>query len=134
MIGASLGIAVISSLLTTQTIHHAVDEVAGAASLPKGIRTHAITQIHSSGVNFAPLRGLSGANTATLQEAIDHAVVAGARVPLIFATVVLAFAAALSFFIPQVGPRGSLQGGTTDDETDLAIQESELMAETAQTQ
>ncbi len=133
MIGSSLGIAVISSLLTTQTIRHAVGQVAGAASLPQAVRSSAITQIHRGGVNFAPLRGLSGANTATLHEAIDHAVVAGARVPLIFAAVVLGFAAALSFRIPQVGPRGSLQGGDTDDELAL-VQESELIAETAQTQ
>lgn len=132
MIGSSLGIAVISSLLTTQTIHHAVDEVGSAGALPTTVRTQAITQIHHSGVNFAPLRGLSTANTATLHEAIDHAVVAGARVPLIFAAVVLAFAAALSFFIPQVGPRGSLQDDAPD-EADV-IHESELIAETAQTQ
>ncbi len=116
MIGSSLGIAVISSLLTTETIRHAVGQVAGAASLPKAVRNDAITEIHHGGVNFAPLRGLSGASTATLHEAIDHAVVAGARVPLIFAAVVLGFAAALSFRIPQVGPRGSLQGDDTDDE------------------
>jgi EmrB/QacA subfamily drug resistance transporter len=134
MIGSSLGIAVISSLLTTQTISHAVGELAGAASLPKLVRSQAITQIHRGGVNFAPRRGLSRANTATLHEAIDHAVISGARVPLVFAAVVLGFAAALSFFIPQVGPRGSLQSGATDDETTLAVQESELMAETAQTQ
>jgi hypothetical protein len=46
---------------------------------------------------------------------------------------VLGFAAALSFRIPQVGPRGSLQGDDTDDERAL-VQESELIAETAQTQ
>jgi EmrB/QacA subfamily drug resistance transporter len=134
MIGSSLGIAVISSLLTTQTIHHAVDEVDGAASLPKLIRDHAVSQIHASGVNFNPLRGMSAANTATLREAIDHAVVSGARVPLIFAAVVLVFASALSFFIPQVGPRGSLQGGTGERVADPGAQESELLAETAQTQ
>ena len=37
MIGASLGIAVISSLLTTQTIRHAVGEVGRAASLPTSV-------------------------------------------------------------------------------------------------
>jgi hypothetical protein len=134
MIGSSLGIAVISSLLTTQTIHHAVNEVDAAASLPKLVRTHAISQIHTSGINFAPRRGTSALNTATLREAIDHAVVSGARVPLIFAAVVLVFASALSFFIPQVGPRGSLQGGTGAHEPDPEAQESELIAETAQTQ
>jgi len=42
-------------------------------------------------------------------------------VPLIFAAVVLGFAAVLSFRIPQVGPRGTLQGPPPDDETELAV-------------
>jgi EmrB/QacA subfamily drug resistance transporter len=132
MIGASLGIAVISSLLSTQTIRHAVDAVERAASLPKALRADAITQIHSSGVNFAPLRGVSAANAATLRDAIDHAVVSGARAPLIFAAIVVTFGAALSFKIPQVGPRGSRQG-TRDEDQELAIEESELMAESVTT-
>ena len=59
MIGASLGIAVISAMLTTQSSRAAV--------------------------------------------------VSGAHAPLIFAAVVVYFAFALSFRIPQVGPRGSRQ-------------------------
>jgi hypothetical protein len=132
MIGAALGIAVISSLLSLQTIRQALRTV-GAASLPAGVRGDAITQIQSSGVNFAPLPGLSAADIATLRAAIDHAVVAGARTPLIFATVVVSIGAALSFLIPQIGPPGSRQT-TTDDDVRLAIDESELMAESIATQ
>ena len=128
MIGASLGIAAISSLLSTQTIRHAVDAVAGALSLPKELRTNAISQIHASGVSFAPLRNVSASNAATLRDVIDKAVVSGARLPLIFAAIVLAFGAALSFKIPQVGPRGSRQG-PVDEEQELSVEESELMAE-----
>jgi fucose permease len=128
MIGASLGIAAISSLLSTQTIRHAVDAVGGALSLPQELRTHAIAQIHASGVSFAPLRNVSPSNAATLRDVIDKAVVSGARLPLVFAAIVLCFGAALSFKIPQVGPRGSRQA-PVDDEQDLAVEESELMAE-----
>jgi EmrB/QacA subfamily drug resistance transporter len=131
MIGASLGISVISSLLTMQTIRHAVREVSRLASLPTGVRSAVIAQIHTSGVNFAPQPGTSSANAQTLRAAIDHAVISGARTPLIFAAVVVYVATALSFFIPQVGPRGSHQGDAIDEALEFAILESELEAETA---
>ncbi|CAN5456113.1 DHA2 family efflux MFS transporter permease subunit [soil metagenome] len=133
MIGAALGIAIISSLLSMQTIRHAVAEVARATSIPEGLRNQAIAQIHSSGVNFAPLSDLSAANAATLRDAIDHAVIAGARTPLIFATIVVYSGAALSFLIPQVGPRGVRQTAA-DERSALATEESELMAESVTTQ
>ena len=130
MIGASLGISVISSLLTMQTIRHAVSAVARVPSLSKGVRDTVIAQIHTSGVNFAPQRGTSLANAQTLRAAIDHAVITAARTPLIFAAVVVYFAAALSCFIPQVGPRGSRQGDPTDD-LEFTMLESELESESA---
>ena len=114
-----------------QTIRHAVGEVGRLASLPKNVRTAVITQIHTSGVNFAPQHGTSLADTQTLRAAIDHAVISGARTPLIFAAVVVYIATALSFFIPQVGPRGSRQGDAADEELEFAMLESEFEAETA---
>jgi Major Facilitator Superfamily len=131
MIGASLGISVISALLTMQTIRHAVSEVGRLVSLPPNVRAAVITQIHTSGVNFAPQHGTAVAKAQTLRVAIDHAVITGARAPLIFAAIVVYIATALSFFIPQVGPRGSRQGDTADEELEFAILESELEAETA---
>ncbi|HEX4491020.1 MAG TPA: MFS transporter [Acidimicrobiia bacterium] len=79
MIGASLGIAIISAMLTTQS-HHA-------------------------------------------------AIVSGAHAPLIFAAVVVYLAFALSFRIPQVGPRGSRQSDLVDDpDLELAFLDAELTA------
>ncbi len=81
MIGSSLGIAVISSMLTTQ-------------------------------------------NSA-------RAVVSAAHAPLIFSSVVVYFAFALSFRIPQVGPRGSRQTDeVTENEPQLerALLDAELTA------
>jgi MFS family permease len=80
MIGASLGIAVISSMLTTQTSRSAV--------------------------------------------------VSAAHAPLIFAAVVVYFAFALSFLIPQVGPRGSRQNDAVEHDPDyeLALLDAELTA------
>ncbi|HEY3831421.1 MAG TPA: MFS transporter [Acidimicrobiia bacterium] len=79
MIGASLGIAVISAMLSTQTSRNAV--------------------------------------------------VDAARAPLIFASVVLYVACALSFLIPHVGPRGSLQNDPTAPDYEFALLESELVSE-----
>jgi hypothetical protein len=48
--------------------------------------------------------------------------------------VVVSIGAVLSFLIPQVGPRGSRQAAPVDDEVRLAMEESELMAESIVTQ
>ena len=88
-------------------------------------------------MNFAPLPGLSAADVATLRDAIDQAVITGARAPLIFATIVVCFGAVLSFLIPQVGPSGPAAerpSATTTTRSLLAIEESELMAESITTQ
>ncbi len=132
MIGAALGIAVISTLLSMQTIRQAIDVITGAA-LPEALRADTISQIQASGVNFVPKAGLSAADVATLRGALDQAVVSGARTPLIFATVVVSIGAILSFLIPQSGPLGSRQTARPDD-VQLAIDESELMAESMATQ
>jgi Na+/melibiose symporter-like transporter len=134
MIGAALGIAIISSLLSMETIRHAVDAVSRASGVSPGVRSAATSQIQANGVNFAPVPGLSSSDLATLRDAIDRAVFSGARAPLIFATVVVSFGALLSFLIPQVGPRGSRQAPVVDDDVRLAIEESELMAESMATQ
>ena len=110
MIGASLGISVISALLSDADDPPRSRRSRSAGVTPPGVRAAVITQIHTSGVNFAPQQGTTLANVQTLRVAIDHAVISGARTPLIFAAIVVYIAAALSFFIPQVGPRGSRQG------------------------
>ena len=109
MIGSALGIAIISSLLSQQTIRRAIDAVSGAAALPDAVRSGAIAQIQANGVSFAPLPGLSAADAATLRDAIDQAVISAARTPLIFATVVVTIGTLLSFLIPRSGPLGTRQ-------------------------
>lgn len=130
MIGSSLGIAIVSSLLSIQVVRHAVSAVTGS-DLSAPIRDAAIDQIRTSGVNFEPLGSLSPADLQTLTHTIQRAVIDGARTPLLFATVVASVGAMLSFLIPQVGPIGSMQ---KTDEQRLAIEESEAMAEAVTTQ
>jgi len=128
MIGSALGIAVISSLLSSQTIRHATSGVEHADAVPTGLRHAALSQIRANGVNYSPPKGTAHADAAALRQVLDHAVVSGARVPLVFAAVVLAVGVALSTRIPQVGPRGSRQAAV-DPETRLARLEAELAAD-----
>lgn len=132
MLGAALGIAVISSLLSAQTVRHAVAAVGRATGLSDGLRTEAIDRIRAGGVSAVPGSGLTTAQLATLRSALERAVVSGARAPLVFGTVVVLVGAGLSLLIPQVGPRGSRQSVDADEE--LATSASEAMAEAVVTQ
>ncbi|WP_426571538.1 MFS transporter [Aquihabitans sp. McL0605] len=137
MIGSALGIAIASSLLSTQTVRHAVDNVTGAG-LPGGVTSQTVAQIRSNGVSFSPRPGLSGGQFAKITSAMEQAVVSGARGPLIFGAIAVFIGAGLAWLIPQVGPRGSRQEGGDDtrfdDETELVIAESEAMAESVTVQ
>ena len=55
-VGSALGVAVIGSLLTVQTVNHAVSRIKGA-TLPAAVKAHAIAGVHASGANYAPPRG-----------------------------------------------------------------------------
>ena len=85
-------------------------------------------------MNSTPSQELSASQLATLRGAIERAVVSGARAPLVFGTIVVLIGAALSLLIPQVGPRGSRQTATEDEDSMLVLEESEAMAESVATQ
>ncbi|MGZ4785642.1 MAG: MFS transporter [Acidimicrobiales bacterium] len=76
--------------------------------------------------------GIAVISTLLTRAGLDTGAVHGAAVPLIFSTVVVSVGALLSFRIPQVGPLGSRQ--IRSDEVRLAVEESELMAESVATQ
>ena len=126
MIGASLGIAVISSLLSMQTIRHAVDAVRHTDALPPDVRVRAVAQIRSSGVSTSALAGLTRDQGLALRDLVDRAVSTGARTPLVFATIVVAVGAGLSMLIPRVGPVPALR---RTDEEDEVVAESTALAE-----
>ncbi|HEY7439015.1 MAG TPA: MFS transporter [Acidimicrobiia bacterium] len=103
-LGAALGIAVIGTLLTTETTRNAISGLRHAASLPEVIRTRAIAAVHSGGVSFTPPRGTSPVHMATLQHLLTDAVTDGTRAALLFATFVVMIGAGLSFLIPRIHP------------------------------
>ena len=98
-------------------------ERSGAAS---GANT--TTRMIGSALGIAVISSLLDTKTGGAHAA--EAVIEGARTPLVFATVVVTFGAALSFLIPRVGPLGSLERPTDQATRDLVL-ESELLAESA---
>jgi len=128
MIGASLGIAVISTMLSASTIRRAVDLVGGSRALSPAVRGHALVSLHASGVNFAPAGGVTPSEASALRHILDAAVAGGVRPPLLFATGVVTLGVFVSLLIPQVGP-GPQRAEPTPEATEVA-RESELMAET----
>jgi EmrB/QacA subfamily drug resistance transporter len=100
-VGAALGVAVIGSLLTAQTINHTISGIR-SAPLPEGVKTQAIAGVHSLGANYAPTgNAASGRNGALLRAALEHGVTTGTRWALGFAVIVIACGTALSFLIPR---------------------------------
>jgi EmrB/QacA subfamily drug resistance transporter len=99
-VGSALGVAVIGSLLTVQTVNHAASRIKNAA-IPPGLKTAAINGVHAAGANYAPPRGVSPANAAVIRSAVEHGVTSGTRLAVLFAFVVVAIGIVVSFLIPN---------------------------------
>jgi hypothetical protein len=99
-VGAALGVAVIGSLLTAQTIRHAIRGVK-AAALPAAVKAQALAGVHLSGASYRPPASTSRHDAALLRSALEHGVATGTRFALGFAIVVVAAGALLSFLIPR---------------------------------
>lgn len=103
-IGSALGVAVIGSLLTTETIRNAVPAVRGAAGLPAHIRDEAIARLHTLGPNFSAPAGATAHQVAELQRLLASAIAGGTRPSLYFAAAVVGLGAIISLLIPRIGP------------------------------
>ena len=126
MIGSSLGVAIMSTLLSVLTVRYAVDVVEKSRSLARAVQAHAISSLHTNGVNFAPLKGTSARDASVLDHALGSAIASAARPPLIFATAVVSLGFLISFLIPRVGPvpENEVAGRDRDAE-----REAEMLAE-----
>jgi predicted MFS family arabinose efflux permease len=114
-IGAALGVAVMSTVLTTFTTRNAVDAVDGS-SLPRALKGAVRERVEREGVGFTPPHGTPKATLAQLDHLITRALADGARPALLFAGAVVAVGAAISLRIPKVGA-----GGHRTDEADDAF-------------
>jgi len=102
-VGGALGIALVGTILTVQTIHHTSDAIR-TARLPAPVEAQAIAQVHAAGTNYTPAADTTARQAAVLEDALVDGVADAARVALVFATVALAFGLGLSFLVPVIAP------------------------------
>ena len=99
-VGSALGIATIGTLLTTLTVDHAVDALGHARAIPPRLAARAAAQVRALGANYHP----AGATTSPIGTELSHilrtSVSTATHGALLFAVVVVATGALLSFLIP----------------------------------
>jgi len=99
-LGGALGVAIIGSLLSVQTIRHATDQI-GSLPISGEARQLAESGVREFGAAFQPGTGMSARDAGLVQDAIEHSVTSGTRVALTFAAVMIFCGAVLSFLIPR---------------------------------
>jgi EmrB/QacA subfamily drug resistance transporter len=102
-IGNALGIAVIGSVVTSETVRHAVAAVQGASALPPALRRVTVTRLHALGPNFSPPPHTPVHVVEFLRRVLATAVADGTRPALFFAAAVVAIGVVLSWKIPRIG-------------------------------
>ncbi len=114
-VGAALGVAVIGSLLVVQTLHQATSRIRGA-NLPAAVKAHAIAGVHALGTSYTPPASASPHDASVLQHLVQLSVASATRFALMFAIIVVAIGALLSFLIPNVA---NTSGSETEVRTPL---------------
>jgi hypothetical protein len=125
MIGNSLGVAIMSALLSLFTVRHAVDGVRGVSGLSATVRSHAVDAIQRGGISFRPAAGTSPREIAVLSHTVGDAVATAARTPLFVATGLVVLGLVISLLIPPVG---TAPGAIAEDLLEQE-HEAQLMAE-----
>jgi MFS family permease len=112
-VGSALGVAVIGSVLTAQTIHHTTQQIASTSALRPGIKAQSIARVHTLGANFAaPARALPR-EVVALQHALVNGVTDGSRPALLFAAAVVFVGTLLSLLIPPVRQHAPVSSAET---------------------
>jgi len=102
-VGGALGIAIVGTILTVQTIHHTSANIR-SSRLPASVQAEAIVQVHAAGTGYQPPPGTPPRQAAVLEDSLDQGVADAARVALVFVTGALGIGLALSFLIPRIEP------------------------------
>jgi EmrB/QacA subfamily drug resistance transporter len=100
-VGAALGIAVIGTVISTQTINQATSGV-GAAQLSPAVKAQAVKGIHDFGANYLPPQTGGAGITHTLRNIVSSAAANATHDALLFAAAVVTIGAILSFLIPRI--------------------------------
>jgi MFS family permease len=110
-VGSALGVAVIGSVLTVQTIKHAVTQIAASPSVRPGIKAQSIARVHELGANFAVPARATAQEAIALQHALVNGVTDGTRPALLFASAVVFAGTLCSLLIPRVRTPDALPPG-----------------------
>ncbi len=101
--GAALGVAIIGTILTVQTIHH-TGAIVRASDLPPTVEVRSLAQLHEYGTNFEPPPGVTPSEAATLDHALEDGMTDAAEPALLYSAFVIALSIAMSFRIPRIAP------------------------------
>ena len=104
-VGSALGVSVIGSLLTVQTIRAATSRIR-ASQLAAPVKLQTIAGVHALSSGYAPPASLNARDSAIVHQAIDYGVITGTRTALAFAAVVVGLGALVSLLIPSDRPGG----------------------------
>jgi predicted MFS family arabinose efflux permease len=119
-VGAALGIAVLGSLLTAQTVRTALDQVR-ASKLSPALKAAASAQLHARGVNFVAPHDANPHEVEKLHKILASAVASGGRPALLFAFGVVLLGAFVSFLIPSDKRREEIPTLTPADDLEAAV-------------
>jgi EmrB/QacA subfamily drug resistance transporter len=101
-VGSALGIAVIGTVVTVETINHATSAIR-ASSLAGSVKRSAITRVHAMGANFSPAAAGTPVARRELTRIVAHSVSLASRDALFFAAGMLVIGTGVSLLIPS-GP------------------------------
>lgn len=113
-LGSGLGAGIIGSILTAQTVRHAVATVGASRQLSDGVRGQAVSQIRALGPNYAPPAHLPVADLAVLNRALAYAITHGTRPAIFFAASFVFLGTLVSLLIPPVRPLAGHPEGVSE--------------------
>jgi len=99
-VGSALGVAVIGTVLTVQTVGQAIQRIK-ASALPTALKAQALAGVHAKASGYTPPRSAGRANAAIVRNAVEQGVLHGTQVALMFAFVVVGVGSLLSLLIPN---------------------------------
>jgi EmrB/QacA subfamily drug resistance transporter len=106
-VGGALGVSIIGSIVTAQTIAAASSRIS-SAPLPSGVKQEALAGVHANSSGYSVPATFAPGDASVVRHAVENAVMAGTRWALLFAVVVIVAAALLSLLIPR-NPAGAHQ-------------------------
>jgi EmrB/QacA subfamily drug resistance transporter len=98
-VGAGLGVAIISTILTQQTIQRATSNVR-ATDVPAKLQAKAIAALDQVGTSFSPPRGTAPHDAAVLLHALASGVTDAARPALWYVFTTMVVGLTVSFLVP----------------------------------